>query len=403
MSMIPLLLTPDGQRLLTELPPYEAQDVFALTAQLRKNGHNADLVAAALTQSRLRAKATAKFGSFAQTMLFTNDGVEQATRLPVAAHHAQRFRNAHIHHVIDLGCGVGADSMAFAGLGLRVTSVESDADTAQAATFNLSAFPEARVIHADGRELDLQSFSADALWLDPARRSNGKRIADPEQWAPPLSTALRLAEQFPAAGIKVAPGIDYAALPDNAYVEWTSVDGDLLEAVIWLGSAAPQPGRSARIIRGSHTVVFDSGSEATSSESPTVLPTPLGDYIYEPDPAVIRSGGIARLCEDRNIAPVSHNIAYLTGADLIESPLVTTFVIRDVLPLDTKKVRAYLTAHEIGIVEIKKRGTDLDPSTWRKKLKLNPLHSAQATLIATPVAGQHRVIVAERHQPASGK
>lgn len=270
-------------------------------------------------------------------MLFTHDGVEQATRLPVAAHHAQRFLQAGSQHVVDLGCGIGADSIAFAGLGLRVTSIESDTDTARAAAFNLTAFPEAHIIHADGRELDLTTFHADALWLDPARRINGKRLTNPEHWAPPLSLTLELAASFDAAGIKVAPGIDYDILPPQSHVEWTSVDGDLLEAVIWLGNAAPQPGRSARIIRGNHTTVFDSESHTPSSPSTTVTPRPLSDYIYEPDPAIIRCGGIAKICQDYDIAPISDNIAYLTGSHPINSPLVTTFKIHDVLPVEPKK------------------------------------------------------------------
>ena len=62
---------------------------MALTEQLQRSGHPPTLVAAALTQSRLRAAAQSKFGPFASSMLFTPTGLEQATRLPVAARHAR--------------------------------------------------------------------------------------------------------------------------------------------------------------------------------------------------------------------------------------------------------------------------------------------------------------------------
>lgn len=186
-------------------------------------------------------------------MFFTADGVEQATRLSVGVHHAQRFRLASAQHIIDLGCGIGADSMAFAGLGLRVSAIERDEETALAAKANLASFPEAELIHADGRDIDLAQFDADALWLDPARRHNGHRIKDPENWSPALSTALDLARKFPAAGIKVAPGIDYAYLPQDAHVQWISVAGDLLEAVIWLGLARkPGAKRTGYYLRAHH-------------------------------------------------------------------------------------------------------------------------------------------------------
>ena len=81
------LLAPDGWALLSALPPYDEARALALSTRLHAEGIDPELVAAALTQSRLRAKGRAKFGDFADGMLFTATGLEQATRLEVAAHH----------------------------------------------------------------------------------------------------------------------------------------------------------------------------------------------------------------------------------------------------------------------------------------------------------------------------
>ncbi|MDU2059205.1 MAG: SAM-dependent methyltransferase, partial [Dermabacter sp.] len=88
------LLTPEGMALLDSLPEYSEEGSLALSQRLRGEGHSPELIAAALTQSRLRTKARDKFGDFASSMLFTAHGLEQATRLEVAAHHAARFRDA---------------------------------------------------------------------------------------------------------------------------------------------------------------------------------------------------------------------------------------------------------------------------------------------------------------------
>ena len=86
------LLSPDGLRLLDEVGPIAStQDVVRTVSGLRAAGHSGELVAAVLGQARLRAKAVPKFGEFAERMLFTPDGLEQATRLRVAALHAGRF------------------------------------------------------------------------------------------------------------------------------------------------------------------------------------------------------------------------------------------------------------------------------------------------------------------------
>ena len=83
------LLTPQGWALLRSLPDYDEATAPALGEELRARGNPGDLVAAALTQQRLRARAAAKLGPFASQMLFTPDGLEQASRLSVAAHHAK--------------------------------------------------------------------------------------------------------------------------------------------------------------------------------------------------------------------------------------------------------------------------------------------------------------------------
>ena len=70
------LLTPEGWALLGSLPPYDPARALELGRRLRQEGHSPSLVASALTQQRLRARAQAKFGPFAQSMLFTADGLE---------------------------------------------------------------------------------------------------------------------------------------------------------------------------------------------------------------------------------------------------------------------------------------------------------------------------------------
>ena len=97
------LMSDEGRELLASLPPYDEKNAVALTSRLRDRGHSPELVAAALTQSRLRAKAVTKFGADAERMFFTPDALEQATRSTVAALHAERLRSSGASRVIDGG------------------------------------------------------------------------------------------------------------------------------------------------------------------------------------------------------------------------------------------------------------------------------------------------------------
>ncbi|MFT0846527.1 SAM-dependent methyltransferase [Actinomycetaceae bacterium L2_0104] len=418
------LLRPEGRALLDSLPTYDSERVLSLTNRLRAEGYSPELVSLALTQSRLRMKAAGKFGIFAQSMFFTPAGLEQSTRLDVGAHHAARLRRAGATHVVDLGCGIGADSLAMAGLGLRVTAIEEDAETAAAAQANLTAFPEAQVITGDGLDIELERLGADALWLDPARRdATGRRLKDPEQWSPRLSTAYEIAAAFPAAGIKVAPGISHGLCPSASHVQWISQGSDLLEAVIWMGEAAFAPGRSALILRDGRAYDFDSGAATADAPVEPLPAAELAEFLYEPDPAIIRSGAIARLCTEYGLAPVSHNIAYLTNAQSSQAPApsppdpqilgsqaekaatpepppapyAARFRVLEVLPLEVKAIRKALSRKGISRLEIKKRGTDVDPEQLRRKLGLRKAaEGGDAVLILTPLMGRHRAVVAER-------
>ena len=177
LAAVKKLVSGEGWGLLQSLPPYDESSALALGEGLRVAGFDADLVAAALTQSRLRAKGRAKFGDFAAGMLFTSDGLEQATRLEIAARHAGRFRAAGMRQVFDLGCGIGADAMAIAGLDLKVTAIDADEVTATLAGVNLRHWPaaSASVGTVEGTRLPKgEGARHTGAWLDPARRTPGR-------------------------------------------------------------------------------------------------------------------------------------------------------------------------------------------------------------------------------------
>ncbi|MDR1151046.1 MAG: hypothetical protein LBK72_00985, partial [Bifidobacteriaceae bacterium] len=279
------LAAPAGRVLLDSLPPYDPDLAMRLSDDLRRRGIAPSLVAAALTQSRLRARAHAKLGEFARTMLFTDAGLQQATRLTIAAHHARRLRAAGLRHIADLTCGIGVDSMAMAALGLTVTAVDADPTTAAVAAHNLRHFPNAQVIHGDGLALDLDALDVDGLFADPSRRTGtGRRVFDPAAYSPPLDALLALADRRPL-GLKVAPGIPHAALPPGAEAQWVSDAGTVVECTIWTGAlgrfegVGRPPGLSRRAARSA--LVIADGHTADVVENPCAHLDvgPLGEYL----------------------------------------------------------------------------------------------------------------------------
>ncbi|MCI9857429.1 class I SAM-dependent methyltransferase [Microbacterium proteolyticum] len=386
------LLTPEGLRLLDGTGPLASTDDAArAVSRLRAAGHSPDLVAAVVGQARLRVRAAAKFGPFADRMLFTRAGLEQATRLSIAARHAGRFRDAGMTSVADLGCGIGGDALGLAGLGIRVHAVDADEVTAAIAAYNLAPFGEAAsVAHARAEDVDLSE--TDAVWLDPARRTAGhaetRQVASAE-WSPSLDWVFDVLRRTPG-GVKLGPGFDRAQIPDDVEAQWISADGSTIELVLWADALSRERvRRAALVVRGD-----DAWELTAAADSPDVEARDLGAFVHEPDGAVIRARLIGEVARALDAGMVSDGIAYLTSDAALTSPFVSTFRVREQLPVDTKKLAQALRARGIGTLEIKKRGVDIDPAILRKKLALRGDESA--TLIVTRVGSKRLAVLADR-------
>lgn len=386
------LLTPDGLRLLDEVGGIESTDDAArAVSRLRAAGHSPDLVSAVVGQARLRVRAAAKFGPFAERMLFTRAGLEQATRLSIAARHAGRFRAAGLDRVADLGCGIGGDALGLAGLGIRVHAVDADEVTAAIAAYNLAPFGETVTV-AHGRAEDTDLDQTDAVWLDPARRTAGHsetRQVSSSEWSPSLEWVFALLERTPG-GVKLGPGFDRERIPDDVEAQWISADGSTIELVLWSGVLARENvRRAALVVRGT-----EAWELTAPADSPDVEQRELGAFVHEPDGAIIRArliGEVARALQAGMLAP---GIAYLTSDAALTSPFVSSFRVREELPADPKKLAQALRARGIGTLEIKKRGVDVDPAVLRKKLSLRGDESA--TLLLTRIGSKRLALLADR-------
>lgn len=382
------ILSVEGLRLLDSLPAYESTaDVLRTVAELRKAGHSPGLVAAVLNQAKLRARAVTKFGQFADRMLFTEAGLEQATRLSVAAQHAGRFQRAGLSWIADLGCGIGADALALAALELEVTAVERDEVTAAIAAYNLAPWSNARVEHHDAQTFPLDGV--DGVYLDPARRAGAKRLKNPADWSPSLDFAFGLAATLPT-GIKLGPGVDRDLIPDGAEAQWVSVDRDVVELGLWFGPLAREGVRRAALVIGrSGTAELVAPADSEDAEVGS-----LGTYVYEPDGAVIRARLIGDLARTLGARMLNDSIAYLTSDSATDTPFATRFRVLEDFPLDQRTLKRELAGRGIGTIEIKKRGVDIDPAVFRAGLA--PKGEASGTLILTRVGGKRRALLVER-------
>ena len=366
------LLSPAGGSALAEAcAGFRPGSELVLVERLRRR-YDAPLASSAVTQAALRYRARAKFGEDAARMYFTSEGLEQATRTTVAEHRAGRVRAAMPGAtVLDLGCGIGGDLIAMARAGLRVTGVDRDPLTVAVARQNLEALGlDGEVREADVTEVDAGGY--DLAFADPARRKDGRRVFDIDAYSPPWSFVTDLLRR--TACVKVAPGIPHSAVPDGVEAEWVSDGGEVKEAALWSGPLA-SAGRRATVLPAGATLTAEDEIEPETG--------PAARYLYEPDGAVIRAGLVTAICALTRGTLLDPRIAYVTAGTLHETPLATAYEIGETLPFKDKVLKAWVRDHDIGTLEIKKRGIDVDPAVLRKRL--SPKGRNEATLIVTRI------------------
>jgi SAM-dependent methyltransferase len=394
------LATPAGERLLAEVAERLTTDPELSVLERVGARVGPARASAAVAQVTLRAQAGGKFvAADAARMFFTPTGLEQATRTRVATHRAAVAADRSGGGALtDLGCGLGADLIAFARAGFDVTGVELDPLTAACAAANLRALGLAgRVVVGDATTAERPPGGV--VFCDPARRDERGRVFDLAKVTPPWPFVLDLLAG--TACIKVGPGIAHRDVPAEVRgtpvsAEWVSDDATVTEACLRSGRLADPAGAgrtfSATVLRstgpGGSTLTGDPGVRASAGT--------LGEYLYEPDGAVIRAGLIGTLAPSLQAHLLDDQIAYLSSPVLTRSVFARPYRILEELPHRTKALKAAVRARRIGTLTIKKRGVDLDPAVLRRELLGARGHgSAVATIVLTRQAGRGVALLVE--------
>ncbi|MEV8613058.1 class I SAM-dependent methyltransferase [Amycolatopsis sp. NPDC051373] len=349
------------------LPLTDASRIADVAAVRRSVGER--FAAAVLETVVLRRKSALKL-SQAASWLFTGDALQQASATAVARHRASRLAGRDVH---DVTCSVGADLVELARVASRALGSDVDRVRLEMARHNASAASvSAGVVQADA----LRPVSRDTVVVaDPARRdSAGRRTWKPADFLPPLDELVSAYAGRPLS-VKCAPGLDFAIAPWASEVEVVSLDGAVREACLWRGLDG---GVSRRA-----TVLRSDGTQWTVTDTePDDLPgLPPGEWIIDPDGAVVRAGLVRHYAARHGLWQLDERIAYLTGDT--PPPGVRAFRVLEHGPYSEKALRATLKRRDVGRLEILVRGLDIDPDALRRRLK--PRGGAESSVVLTRI------------------
>lgn len=376
-----------------------------------------------LGQAELRRKAVSKFPR-ADRMFFLPVPLEQATDAVTAAYKAERIRQSGDvagRPILDLCCGIGGDLFALAQIG-PPTAVDLDPARLVLAEANCRALG----LLANERSLEFREAPVEDLvtqlppdaicHIDPDRRAQGRRGTRLEDHSPDRATLELILERTPDVAIKLAPATELpsawhecSAGRKRCEAEWIGTPRECRQQVAWFGSLAQHGDREssgqhrATVLRATPQPM-DAAAPANSYRAVSIVGSPrekgptapgLLDFLYEPAPSVLAAGLVPALALQQGMRTLPGS-AYLAGDRLVDTGLAAAFQVVEAIPFDEKRVKAWVREHDVGPLEIKKRGVDIDPAKWQARLHPQCRGKTPYVLFVLPLGDRTMAAFAQR-------
>ncbi len=350
------LLSSEGAELI-DLAKSLSGDFLTRLTTLRKR-YPPDVSSAALELLDLRKRAARKF-TRADEMFFVREALEQASSEVISRYRAERFPDGVT--VLDLGCGIGGDTIGLASRG-PVIAVDRDPVRLAMAARNVAVYglsDRVRFVCADIAEMPLEG---DAAFLDPSRREGGRRVRKLADLNPSIEFIRRLIREVPDCAIKLSP-----ATPDEdleslgGEIEFLSEGGERKEALVWFGRLKKAEKRA--------TVLPQQATMIQETVGPVEVRAP-GRYLIEPDACIVRAHLVEQLARDISAWKLADRIAYLSADDLVPSPFGDAYEILESMPFAPKSVNKRLRELDAGKIIVKKRGVPFEPEEIERGMKL---------------------------------
>lgn len=348
---------------------------FAMKSHDRK-----DLpVRAIAEQIACRRKALKKLPELSRrNLLYTALSLEQASGENTASWKARELGITG-KKLMDMSGGLGVDAIFFSRRFDEVVYVERDEALAKIASHNFRelGIGNITVIHDDSTAVleTCPDDSFDWIYADPARREKGRRSVALETASPDV-VALHdlLLRKAGRLCIKASPVLELSVLgeklPSLSTVIVLSANRECREALLICERERQQDAsaivKAVCLSNGVETVV----SSEAETESRKMIADSIGEYFYEPDPAIIKARLTAVLADRHGLRFINPAVDYLTSGRKIERFPGRMFRVTASLPYKQKAFKAFLEKQGITAASIQRRDFPLSPEMIRRKFRL---------------------------------
>lgn len=328
---------------------------------------------------------------------------EQASSERLAAYKRELVASLDGEHrrMADLTGGFGMDAYCFSQIADTMDYVEMDAALCEVAEHNLAVLGANNVecCRADSMEWLQGRGMYDVIFIDPARRDEkGRKVAAFEDCTPNLLDNLEMIMQHcRRLVVKASPMISIpAALEQLGLVERVDVvalKGECKEVILVLESDATGADCVVNAVNleadGRSEFSFTLSQEAAAEAEVRYLQGMPTRYLYEPNAAVMKSGGYCKIAVEYGLQKLARNTHMYASDSMIDGFVGRVFeVIEEVRPKEVAKKVAGKRAHVVT------RNYPMAAAELQKKLKLQ--EGGELFVIGTTVGSTPKVLLCRR-------
>jgi len=302
---------------------------------------------------------------FTKPIVSNSEGLQLSTPEIVARYIAKRLKT---EVIADLGCGIGGQVIFFAKECKKVYAVERNLEKLEYAKKNCELYGVKNVefIHGDvlTEEVKEKVSDADIIFSDPARPLSEKErtLTNLE---PPITEIIKLYSDVTSElAFHAPPQMPPSRIILDCEREYLSLNGQLNRLTLYFGSLK-RCERSAIVLPG--------GAQLCSSDAPVIRTDTLKEYVFEPEPSVVKAGLLNELAQttgEINFYKEDERRTLLTSSLHIDSSFFKdTYQVLRKTEWDINVLNKLLKAEKTGKVVLR---FDIEPEKYwdvRKKLE----------------------------------
>ncbi|MDL2224138.1 class I SAM-dependent methyltransferase [Bacteroidales bacterium OttesenSCG-928-M06] len=298
---------------------------------------------------------------------------------------------------IDLTGGFGVDTAYIAQGFKKGIYVEKQEELVKIAQHNFTQLNLSQIetIHADS-EIFLSSLSsADAIFIDPARRSTqgNKVVLIPDCEPNLIKIQDLLLDKAKYVLVKLSPMLDVkAALRDLKNIEQIhvlSVDNECKELLLLMSRSCLNEPAIACVNFHADRIQSDCFYYSEEKEMSLSFAEQIKEYLYEPNSSILKAGFYKSVARRYNVEKLGINSHLYTSSKLESDFPGRIFKVMNVSSLNKKDMKGFLSG--INQANISIRNFPMTVEGLRRKLKLR--EGGDVYLFATTLGNEKRVLI----------